>query len=192
MFRSPVPRGARPGRLAGLAILALALGGSLAACAPTNTNTTYTAGSIGMPAQLRYGTIVGMRPVQIAGSQSGLGAGAGAVSGAVLGSTVGGDWRARTAMGVLGGLVGAGAGYLAERGLTQGEAVEFVIRPDGGGPDFTVVQTNELGLQPGERVAISFGDRARLMRAADAPAPHAGPGYPPSGYATPAGSKKFR
>jgi outer membrane lipoprotein SlyB len=189
MFRSPSLRG---GRLAGLAALALLLAGGLSACAPTNTNTTYTAGSIGMPAQLRYGTIVGMRPVQIAGSQSGIGAGVGGVSGAVLGSTVGGDWRARTAMGVVGGLVGAGAGHLAERGLTQGEAVEFVIRPDEGGPDYTVVQTNELGLQPGERVAVSFGDRARLMRAAEAPAPQAAPGYaPPSGYATPA-SKKFR
>lgn len=185
MFRSPFLQAMRLGRLAGFSALALALGGGLAACAPTNTNTTYTAGSIGVPAQLRYGTIVGMRPVQIAGSQSGLGAGVGGVSGAVLGSTVGGDWRARTAMGVLGGLVGAGAGHLAERGLTQGEAIEFVIRPDGGGPDFTVVQTNELGLQPGERVAISFGDRARLMRAADAP-PAA---YAKPGYATPAGSK---
>ena len=35
----------------------------LAGCAPGNTNTTYTAGAIGVAAEVRYGTIVGMRPV---------------------------------------------------------------------------------------------------------------------------------
>jgi len=168
------------------AALALMLAAGLAACAPTNTNTTYTAGSIGVAQQVRYGTIVGMRPVHIAGSQSGLGAATGGVAGAVLGSTVGGDWRARAAMGVVGGLVGAGAGVLTERGLTQGQAVEFTIRPDSGGPDYTVVQTNELGLQVGERVAISFGDRARINRVAPGPGAYA----PPMGYGAPAGYKR--
>jgi outer membrane lipoprotein SlyB len=157
---------------AALAALALAAAGLSAGCAPTNTNTTYTAGSIGVAAQVRYGTIVGMRPVQISGSQGGLGAGVGGVAGGLVGSTIGGDWRARTLAGVGGALLGAGAGALAERGMTQGEAVEFTIRPDGGGPDYTVVQTNELGLVPGERVAVSFGDRARLNRVA--------PGAPPA------------
>jgi outer membrane lipoprotein SlyB len=175
----------RPATCGTLALASLvALG--LCACAPTNTNTTYTAGSIGVAAQVRYGTIVGMRPVAIAGSQSGLGAAAGGVSGALVGSTIGGDWRARTVGGVVGGLVGAGAGSLIERGVTQGQAVEFTIRPDGGGPDYTVVQTNELALQVGERVAVSFGDRARLNRVAGGSAAYA----PAAGYAAPAGLKR--
>jgi outer membrane lipoprotein SlyB len=152
----------------GLALVA-ALG--LSACAPTNTNTTYSAGSIGVAAQVRYGTIVGMRPVQIAGSQSGVGAVTGAVAGGALGSTVGGDWRARTAAGVGGALLGGLAGSAVERGVTQGQAVEFTIRPDGGGPDFTVVQTNELNFSPGERVTVSFGDRVRIARGAPPPPP---------------------
>jgi outer membrane lipoprotein SlyB len=163
----------------GLALaLVAALG--LAACAPTAANTTYTAAGIGQAAQVRYGTIVGMRPVQIAGSQTGIGAATGGVAGGLIGSTIGGDWRARTLAGVGGALLGAGAGTLVERGVTQGQAVEFTIRPDGGGPDFTVVQTNELGLQPGERVAVSFGDRVRLNRVAPG-------GYVPPGYVPPAG-----
>jgi len=166
-----------PLRLAAAAWLVAALGGGLAGCAPANTNTTYTAGAIGVAAEVRYGTIIGMRPVQIAGSQTGAGTVAGGLAGGVLGSTIGGDWRARTVAGVGGALIGAVAGTAIERGVTQGVAVEFTIRPQGGGPDFTVVQTNELALQPGETVAVSFGDRVRLARAlppdAAAPAPAA-------------------
>ena len=176
----------------GCAALALLLALGLAAgCAPTNTNTTFTAGSIGVAAQVRYGTIVGMQPVAIQGSQSGAGGLVGGLAGGAIGSTIGGDWRARTLAGVGGALLGAGAGVLAERGMTQGSAVQFTIRPDGGGPDFTVVQTNELGLQVGERVAVSFGDRARLQRVAPGPAAYAPPGYAPaSGYAAPASLKR--
>lgn len=161
-------------------VLALALAAGLSACAPGATNTTYTAGSLGQAAEIRYGTIVGMRPVQISGSQSGLGTAAGGVAGGLVGSTIGGDWRARTLAGVGGALLGAGAGTLAERGMTQGQAVEFTVRPDRGGPDFTVVQTNELALQTGERVAVSFGDRARLNRVAPGPAYDTPAGYVPA------------
>ncbi|MBX9698678.1 MAG: hypothetical protein K2X74_04535 [Acetobacteraceae bacterium] len=130
---------------------------------------------MGVAAQVRYGTVVGMQPVAIQGGQTGAGATIGGLAGGIAGSAIGGDWRARTIAGVGGALIGAGAGALAERGLTQGSAVQFTIRPDGGGPDYTIVQTNELGFQVGERVAVSFGDRARLMRVAD------GAGVAPSG-----------
>lgn len=181
---------ARPAAL-GPAALALLLAAGVVGCAPTNTNTTYTAGSIGVAAQVRYGTIVGMQPVAIQGSNTGTGALVGGLAGGAVGSTIGGDWRARTVAGVGGALLGAGAGALAERGLTQGAAVQFTIRPDGGGPDYTVVQTNELALQVGERVAVSFGDRARLQRVAGGPAPYAVPGgYAPQGYAAPVSSVK--
>jgi outer membrane lipoprotein SlyB len=182
-----------PSRLAapGSVALALLLAAGLAGCAPTNTNTTYTAGSIGVAAQVRYGTIVGMQPVAIQGSQSGAGATIGGIAGGIAGSTIGGDWRARTLAGVGGALLGAGAGALAERGMTQGSAVQFTIRPDGGGADYTVVQTNELNLQVGERVAVSFGDRARLQRVAGGPSPYAPQGFAPQqGYVAPASLKR--
>ncbi len=164
----------------GTAGLALVLAAGLSACAPTNTNTTYTAGSIGVAAQVRYGTIVGMMPVQIQGSQSGTGAVVGGLAGGAIGSTIGGDWRARTRAAVGGSLIGAGLGAAAEQGMTQGQAVQFTIRPDGGGPDYTVVQSNELNFQIGERVAVSFGDQARLQRVA--------PGQP--GYYAPTAGKR--
>jgi outer membrane lipoprotein SlyB len=155
----------------------LALG--LAACAPQNMNSTVSAYGVGQVAALEYGTIVGLRPVNIAGSQSGLGLATGGVAGGVIGSTIGGDWRARAVGGVLGAAVGAVGGGLIENAVTSGQAVEFIVRMDNSRADTAVVQTNEDGLQVGERVAVTFGERARLMRAGGT-----APGYAPA-YATP-------
>ena len=156
----------------------LALG--LAACAPQNLNSTVSGYGVGQVAALEYGTIVGMRPVNVAGSQSGLGAVGGGLAGGVIGSTIGGDWRARAVGGVLGAAIGAVGGGLVENAVTSGQAVEFVIRLDNSRTDQVVTTTNEDALQVGERVAVTFGERARLMRAAG-PAP----GYAAPAYAAP-------
>lgn len=155
-------------RLLLLPAAALALG--LGACAPQATNTTVSPGALGSVASLEYGTIVGMRPVQVQGGGTGIGAVGGGLAGGLIGSTIGGDWRANVVGGVLGAAIGAVGGSMIERGVSSGQAVEFVVRLDRSGRDAAIVQTNEENLQVGERVAVSFGDRARLMRAAG-PAP---------------------
>lgn len=165
------------------AVLLVAL--ALAACAPQNLNSTVSAYGVGQVAALEYGTIVGMRPVSIAGSQSGLGVATGGVAGGVIGSTIGGDWRARAVGGVLGAAVGALGGGLVENAVTSGQAVEFVVRMDNSRADQVVTTTNEDNFQVGERVAVSFGERARLMRAGGA-----APGYGVPSYAVPAGARK--
>lgn len=141
----------------------LALGAGLTACAPA-TNTTVDRYALGSSGYVSYGTIVGMRPVAVQGTRSGLGAGTGAVAGGVLGSTIGGDWRARTVGGVVGALAGGLAGAAIEEGVTRGDAMEFIIRDDSG-QTRSVIQTNELGLTVGERVTITQTDRVRLSRA---------------------------
>lgn len=153
----------------------LALGMGLVACAPA-TNTTVDRGALGTSGYVSFGTIVGMRPVAVQGTRSGLGAGTGAVAGGVLGSTIGGDWRARTVGGVVGALAGGIAGAAIEEGVTRGDAVEFIIRDDNGATR-AVVQTNELGLTVGERVAITQTDRIRLSRAGGAMPAGARGGY---------------
>ena len=153
----------RPGRLAFLgSVLLLPTG--LVACGPPAGNTTVSPYSVGTAGYVTYGTIIGMTPVQVAGTRSGLGAGAGVVGGSVIGSTIGGDWRARAVGTVAGAVVGGIAGAAVEEGVTSGRAMRYLVRQDRG-PDFEVVQTNELGLRPGDRVAISQGDRIRLSRA---------------------------
>jgi outer membrane lipoprotein SlyB len=144
----------------------LALCGGLAACAPA-TNSTVDRAALGTAGYVSSGTIVGMRPVAVSGTRTGIGAGAGAVSGGLIGSTIGGDWRARTVGGVVGALAGGLAGAAIEEGVTRGNAMEFIIRDDNG-QTRSVIQTNELGLTVGERVLITQGDRVRLSRAGGA------------------------
>lgn len=153
---------------------ALALIIAVPACAPTNTGSTYSTGAMGSAAQVSFGTIVSARPVQVQGGTGGLGGLGGAVAGGLVGSTIGGDWRAQMLAGVGGALIGGAAGAAAERNLSGGTAVAFVVQEDRGSA-FEVVQTNEDSLAVGERVMISRGDRVRLSRATNAPPAPAAP-----------------
>lgn len=139
------------------------------ACAPANTGSTFAARDLGRASYVSYGTIVSSRPVQVAGT-AGIGTLAGAAAGATAGSFIGGDTRSNILAGLGGAIVGGIAGSAIERGATGGTATEFVVREDRGG-DIAVVQTNEEGLQPGDRVAISRSDRVRLARVAPGAAP---------------------
>ena len=134
----------------------------IAACAPA-TNSTVERQALGIQGTVFRGTIIATRPVAVSGTRSGIGPAAGAVGGGFLGSTVGGDWRARTVGGVVGALAGGVVGGAIEESATRGEAMEFIIRRDSGG-ERVVTQTNELGLQVGERVMVTETDRARISR----------------------------
>jgi outer membrane lipoprotein SlyB len=144
---------------------ALTLVGLTPACAPANTGSTVSARALGGAAHVSYGTIVGSRPVRVAGTSTGVGALGGAAAGGIAGSFIGGDWRSNALAGIGGAIVGGLAGNAIERGVTQGQAIEFIVREDRGG-DIAVVQTNEEGLQVGDRVVVTRGDRVRLSRAA--------------------------
>jgi len=168
---------------AGRAAACLLLLGSVVACAPTMTATTYNASSMGRPAAISYGTIVGLRPVTVQNSGGpGLGTAAGAVAGGVAGSFIGGDWRSNLLAGLGGAVIGGALGNAAERGMGSGQAVEFFVRMDRGG-DISVVQTNEENLQFNDRVVIVHGDVTRISRAAGnaPPVAYAPPGQAP-GY----------
>ncbi|WP_419899859.1 glycine zipper 2TM domain-containing protein [Roseomonas sp. USHLN139] len=171
----PAPSRLSRGLRAGLALLLV--GGTLAACAPQYTGSTYSSGAMGRAASVSYGTIIGMRPVEVQGNGAGVGTAAGAVAGGVAGSFIGGDWRSNALAGLGGALIGGLAGNAIGRGVSSGTAVEFFIREDTG-RDISVVQTNEEQLQPNERVVISYSDRTRISRAAGGP--------PPAAYAPPA------
>lgn len=152
------------------AVLALA---ALPACQPANTGSTVSAYGLGGAAHVSYGTIVGTRQVRVQGTQSGVGTLGGAAAGGLAGSFIGGDWRSNALAGIGGAIVGGLAGTAVERGVTGGTAIEFIVRQDRGG-DIAVVQTNEEGLQAGDRVVITRGDRVRLSRAAGGPPPGMG------------------
>lgn len=163
-------------------LAALGLAAALPACAPAYTGGTLPAYQLGSAAHVSYGTIVGTRPVRVAGGQSGIGTVGGAVAGGIAGSFIGGDWRSNALAGIGGALLGGLAGSAIEGGARSGNAIAFVVREDRGG-DIEVVQTNEEGLQAGDRVVISRSDRVRLSRAAGGPVtPQAGGPYPGQPY----------
>ena len=135
----------------------------IAACAPA-TNTTVDRRMLGSQGTVYWATIIAARPLAVSGTRSGIGPVAGAVGGGVLGSTVGGDWRGRTVGAVVGAVAGGVLGGAIEESATRGEASEFIIRPDFGG-ERVIAQTNELGLQVGERIIVTETDMARISRA---------------------------
>jgi outer membrane lipoprotein SlyB len=145
-----------------MAVLAGVLG--LAACAPTNTNTTYTGADIGRTASVSYGQIISMRGVTVQGNGGGVGTLGGAAVGGVAGSFIGGDPRTNVLGAIGGAIVGGLAGNAIEKSANTGNAVEFIIREDNG-QTISVVQTNEENFRPGERVVLTRGARTRIARA---------------------------
>ncbi|MBY0337816.1 MAG: hypothetical protein K2X11_14460, partial [Acetobacteraceae bacterium] len=71
-----------------------------------------------------------------------------------------GEWRGRAAATVL-AVATPGDAF-------RGQPMEIVIRLDRTNRDTAIVQPNEAGLRPGDRVAVTFGERARLTRASGA------------------------
>ncbi len=147
------------GAVAGLSLLA-----ALAGCAPAYTNSTYAAPQIGQAAPVSYGVIVSMRPVVVRTPNNGVGMLAGAAAGGAAGSFIGGDPRSNILGGIGGAVVGGLLGNAIQNQVSTGQAVEFLIREDNG-QLISVVQTNENGFVPGQRVAIIHGPETRLAPA---------------------------
>lgn len=150
-------------RIAHLPALGFALSLSLLlpACVPADPAVVVGPQSVGAAAMVTGGSVMEMTPVRIAGSRSGFGAGMGVFSGSLIGSTIGGDWRARTVAAVAGGLIGGFTGAAVEQGVTSGQGVRFLVRLDSG-QMMETVQPGDFGLRPGDRVAVSMGERVRL------------------------------
>jgi len=135
-------------------------------CTTYQTASTYNRNQLGRAATVMSGVVLSLREVNLEGTESGIGAGSGAVVGGTAGSRVGGDVRTNI-IGAVGGAVAGGlAGAAIESGVTQGKAIEFIIKQDNG-QTFAVVQSNEENLKSGDRVLILRSDKVRIIR--DAP-----------------------
>jgi outer membrane lipoprotein SlyB len=129
---------------------ALTLGG----CASSLKGDVYSRDDARTPQVVRMGTIDALRPVQLEGTKSPIGAGAGAVVGGIAGSTVGGG-RGSMVAAVIGAVAGGLGGAAAEEGLTRTQGVEITVKEDGG-PTRAYVQAVSEGeiFRVGERVRI--------------------------------------
>lgn len=124
----------------------------LAACTPT-APTAYPPAETGRPGQASHGVIVSRRAIDTEAAPT---------AAAHAGSK---DVRA-SILGAVGNLPGGPAGNAGGPASARPAVFEFIIRQDNG-QTISVVQTDEAGLRPGERVVVSMGTRTRLLRASD-------------------------
>jgi outer membrane lipoprotein SlyB len=173
---------------------------SVAACSHPSS-TTYGETEVGQAIETAPGSVVSSRIVNVSDEPGLIGAGAGAAVGAVGGNlAVAGPVGLLVA--IVGGLVGAGIGYIAEKQMKDHDGIEYVLEMDDGRL-VTLVQNRESDEQPlpgGARVLIQLnGQYARVMvhpavdynagaggwvdpdSAGTAPVPSAGPGAADSG-----------
>ena len=152
-------------------ILTLVAGGLLlTACGIGDTNTTYERAQIGRPGRVDTGRIISMTQIDIAGTNEmgGLvGAGVGGALGGVGGSAIGrGKGSTLMAIGgaAIGALAGAAIGSATEQAATSDKAYEFLVQKDASNNVISVVQTNELGLKPGDNVILVTTDGTTRIR----------------------------
>lgn len=130
--------------------MALTLGG----CASSLKGDVYSRDDARTPQVVRMGTIEALRPVQIEGTKTPIGAGAGAAVGGIAGSTVGGG-RGSYVAAVIGAVAGGLLGAATEEGMTRTQGVEITVKEDSG-PTRAYVQAVSEGevFRVGERVRI--------------------------------------
>jgi len=138
-----------------IAVLLLSAMAALGGCASNLSGDTYSRSEARRAQTVEYGEIVSLRPVQIEGTKTPVGAGAGAVVGGIGGSTLGGG-KGSTIMTVIGAVAGGMAGAAVEEGVTRSQGVEITVKLDSG-RTVAIVQ----GLSPHEKFAV--GDQVRVL-----------------------------
>jgi outer membrane lipoprotein SlyB len=131
---------------------------SVSGCStPSASAGVYTYGQAQSEQIVRYGTVVGLRPVVIQKDQSsGVGMIAGGALGGVAGSAVGGGTGRSLAI-VGGAILGALAGEKIEEQAGKTQGVELTVRLDNG-------ETRVIAQQDDQRIAI--GSRVQVISGA--------------------------
>ena len=142
--------------------LAFAVIVPVVACTPNISPDSYSVGSVGQVNRVVRGVIVSARPVDISGTQTGVGAGAGATAGGAAGAAIGGSVEANIVGAVAGALVGGIAGAAIEENATQQTGMEYIVEAENGAL-ITLVQGDEEPLSAGQKVMVIYGARARVI-----------------------------
>lgn len=133
-------------------ILIVTAAAALAGCMTHESANVYDKHEAGREQTVRVATVEQVRKVQIAGSQSGVGAAAGGAVGGIAGSGVG-EGRGSSAAAVLGAVAGGVAGNVLENKATAKEALEITVRLESGELR-AIVQEADVMFTPGQRVRL--------------------------------------
>lgn len=128
---------------------------TLTGCVGHLDGQTYSRDQARQAASVEYGTIEGMTPVVLEGTNSYVGTVAGAIIGGLAGNSVGGGTGRKIAT-VAGAVAGSVAGKTAEEHMTRAQGTEFIIQKDSG-RTIAVVQENN------PNITFNVGDRIRLI-----------------------------
>jgi outer membrane lipoprotein SlyB len=141
-----------------LLVAALALGG----CAHPS-GSTYEPGDVGRTIETTQGSVVSSRTVKIAGDSDAVGPVAGGALGAA-GSAL--AFQGSGLVAVIGGVLGAGIGYLTQKQLNNRDGIEYVLQMDDG-RTVTLVQNragDEAPLPDGTPVLVQVsGQYTRVI-----------------------------
>ncbi len=103
--------------------------------------------------EVKMGTVVSVRNVQLGGSKSGVGTAAGAVVGGVAGSTMG-EGRGSVVGAVLGAVAGGVAGTMVEKGVTKKPGLELTVRLSSGRTIAVVQEDTGESFRVGDQVRV--------------------------------------
>ncbi|RLR18496.1 glycine zipper 2TM domain-containing protein [Sodalis-like symbiont of Bactericera trigonica] len=144
-----------------LIVVALA-GMMVASCANNSTlsSDVYSSSEAKQVQSVTYGTLVGVRSVQIQGGEDSnvIGAIGSAVLGGFLGNTVGGG-RGRSLATAAGAVAGGLAGSSVEGAVNRTQGVELEVRKDDGNTIMVVQKQGNTRFSVGQRVALASNGR---------------------------------
>ncbi|MDH3595904.1 MAG: hypothetical protein OEU09_02990 [Rhodospirillales bacterium] len=152
----------------GIRIVAATALAFLAAGCASSTSSRYNSGDVGQIIETSEGTVLSSRIVEVkGGANSGYGAVAGGAAGATTSRVAVGNSNVSGLVTILGAIVGAGIGYLAEDSARSGEGIEYMVRLDDGRV-VTLVQNREdeeVPMQNGTPVLVQYGNEyTRIVR----------------------------
>ncbi len=126
----------------------------LTGCVSNLSGESYSRNEVRQLQTVKMGTIIDVRPVQIEGTKSGVGAIAGAAAGGIAGSTVGGG-RGSDIAAIAGAVAGGLIGGKAEEAYTRSQGVQLTVELYDGSYVSVVQQVSpNVHFQPGDRVRI--------------------------------------
>ena len=140
----------------------LSLTATLGACTADIGANDYYASSANTVTATKACTVVSLRPVTVKSNDNNAGTLFGAAAGGVAGSSIGGGDTAHILGAIGGALVGGIAGDAAQAGLSKQTGYEYIVRLDNGSL-VTVVQGNDVYIQPGQRCLVIYGRQARVI-----------------------------
>lgn len=127
------------------ALSAVAIAAMVAGCSNPSSS-RYDSGDVGRTIETTPGAVISSRIVEISGDSKNIGPLAGGATGAAAtGLAYGGRGSGFAA--ILGGLVGAGAGYLIESSARNREGIEYIVRMNDG-RTVTLVQNRQADEMP--------------------------------------------